>query len=468
MNLTGYYTEDTIAAIATPPGKGAIGVIKISGEESLNILKKIFKPFKPRKEFESHKMYYGHIVDPETGKIVDEVLVCYMKKPRTYTREDVVEIYAHSGYYTLRKILELVFLAGARPAQPGEFTLRAYLNGRIDLSQAEAIEELISAKTEKALEIALNTLSGKLSQKVEKLRTELMEILTQIETAIDFPEEDIEIMEPEKLVQKIEKEVLPVIEELIKNYEEGKVFKEGIKLVIAGKPNVGKSSLMNALLKEERAIVTPIPGTTRDFLEEEATIEGLPVKLIDTAGLRETEDLVEKIGVERAKKKFEEADLILFLVDASVKPSEEDFKIYQDVKNYPHLVLLNKIDIAGKENLEEWEKTFSERGIKEWIKISVKERQNLDKLGKAIFERITGERRAEVPEVVPNLRQKTALETAKKYLLNALKELRKKEPLPELVSVEVRSAISALSEIIGEVTTEDLLTQIFSTFCIGK
>jgi tRNA modification GTPase len=461
------YTEDTIAAIATPPGKGAIGVIKISGEASLSILKKIFRPFKPRSEFESHKLYYGFIVDPRDEKVVDEVLVVYMKKPKTYTREDVVEIYAHSGYYILRKILELVLMAGARPAEPGEFTLRAYLNGRLDLSQAEAIQELVSAKTETALNLALNTLLGKLSNKVNALRNELLEILVLVESAIDFPEEDIEIMEPEKLSQKIKEKILPVIEELIKNYEEGKIYKEGISLVIAGKPNVGKSSLMNTLLKEERAIVTPIPGTTRDFLEEEATIEGLPVKLIDTAGLRETEDIVEKIGVERAKKKFKEADLILFLVDISEHPSSEDYKIYQEVKTFPHLVILNKIDIQPN-HIKEWKEVLLKWGVDEILEISVKENINLDKLCKKIFEKIISEKGTQVPEVVPNLRQKTALENAKEYLLNALKELEKKGPLPELTAIEIRSAISSLSEIIGEVTTEDLLTQIFSTFCIGK
>ncbi|WP_038055093.1 tRNA uridine-5-carboxymethylaminomethyl(34) synthesis GTPase MnmE [Thermodesulfobacterium hydrogeniphilum] len=461
------YTEDTIAAIATPPGKGAIGVIKISGEEAFSILKKIFKPFKPREKFESHKLYYGFIVNPRDSKIIDEVLVVYMKKPKTYTREDVVEIYAHSGYYILKKILELVFFAGARPAQPGEFTLRAYLNGRIDLSQAEAIQELIYAKTETALNLALNNLLGKLSEKINILREKLMEILVQVESAIDFPEEDIEILEPENLSIKIKKEILPIIESFIKNYEEGKIYKEGISLVIAGKPNVGKSSLMNALLKEERAIVTPVPGTTRDFLEEEATIEGLPVKLIDTAGLRETEDIVEKIGVERAKKKFKEADLILFLVDVSKPPSEEDFQIYQEVKNFPHLVLLNKIDIIPN-YLEIWKEKLLEWKIENFLEISVKEHINLDKLTKNIFEKITSERATEIPEIVPNLRQKLALEKAKEFLLNALKEIEKPNPLPELIAIEIRGALSSLSEIIGEVTTEDLLSQIFSTFCIGK
>ena len=460
-------SEDTIAAIATPPGKGAIGVIKISGEDAFNILKKIFKPYKPRDKFESHKLYYGFIVDFRNDKVIDEVLVTYMKKPRTYTREDVVEIYAHSGYYVLRKILELVLLAGARPAQPGEFTLRAYLNGRIDLSQAEAIQEIVSAKTETALNLALSSLLGKLSEKVNSLRNQLLDALMQVETAIDFPEEDIEIIEPEKLSSKIKNEILPIIEQLINNYEQGKIYKEGISLVITGKPNVGKSSLMNAFLREERAIVTPIPGTTRDFLEEEATIEGLPVKLIDTAGLRETEDIVEKLGVERAKKKLKEADLILFLVDVSERPSEEDKKLYEEIKKYPHFVLVNKIDI-NPNYLSEWENELKNWNVTEFLPISVKEGINLDKLSKKIYEKITETKGTQVPDIAPNLRQKIALESAKKYLENAVKELTKPNPLPELISIELRSAISSLSEIIGEITTEDLLTRIFSTFCIGK
>ncbi|BAU24163.1 tRNA modification GTPase TrmE [Caldimicrobium thiodismutans] len=461
-----FYTEDTISAIATPPGRGAIGVIKISGEKSLEILRKIFKPFKPRLSFESHKFYYGFIIDPETERPVDEVLVVYMKAPFSYTREDVVEIHAHSGYVNLRKILELVLKEGARPAQPGEFTLRAFLNGRIDLAQAEAIEEIISAKSERALKLALNNLSGRLSEKINTLKERLLYALAQVESAIDFPEEDLEIMNPQELSQLIKREIIPEIEKLINSYEEGKIYREGINLVICGKPNVGKSSLMNALLREERAIVTPIPGTTRDFLEEEAYLQGLPVKLIDTAGLRETEDPVEKIGVERAFQKLKEADLVLFLVDVSEEPTMEIKHLYQRIQAYPHLVVFNKIDLIPN-YLEEWRKTFFKYGG-ELIEISVKKELNLDLLTQRIYEKIVSKRATAVSEVMPNLRQKTSLEKAKRHLEDALKELQKREPLPELVSIELRSAIGNLSEIIGEITTEDLLSEIFSRFCIGK
>ncbi len=460
-----FYFKDTIAAIATPLGRGAIGVIKISGNQALEILKVLFKPIKPVSEFKPRYLYYGHIVDPKTKKIVDEVLAVYMPKPRSYTREDVVEIYAHSGYLVLRKILELVLLAGARLAEPGEFTLRAFLNGRIDLSQAEAIEEIISARSETALDLALNNLFGRLSEKVQHLKNQLLEVLAQVESAIDFPEEDIEIMDPPELIKKIEKGILSTIETLISNYRQGKIYKEGINLVIAGKPNVGKSSLMNALLREERAIVTPIPGTTRDFLEEPTLINGIPVKLIDTAGLRETKDPVEKIGVEKAKEKLREANLVLFLVDVSVEPSSEDFKIYQEVKKYPHLIVLNKIDIEPN-YLNIWKDLFLKEG-EEFIEISALKGTNLEELGQKIVKKILEDEK-EVPEIVPNLRQKVALEKAKEFLENALEELKGKNPLPELVAVELRGALSSLSEIIGEITTEELLTQIFSTFCIGK
>ncbi len=456
------YFEDTIAAIATPPGRGAIGVIKISGDKAYSILKKIFRPAKNHITFESHRFYYGFIADPESGQKLDEVLVVYMRKPYSYTREDVVEIHAHSGYYNLRGILELVLKSGARPAEPGEFTLRAFLNGRIDLSQAEAIEELISAKSKEALTLAVHTLSGKLSEKVKSLKEDLLFSLAQVESAIDFPEEDIEILNPPELTQHIEK-IIEKIDALIRNYQEGKIYKEGIRLVISGKPNVGKSSLLNSLLKEERAIVTPIPGTTRDFLEEEAQLGGLPVKLIDTAGLRETIDPIEKIGVEKAFQKLKEADLVLFLVDSSQPPDKETISLYEKIKPYPHLVVLNKIDLSPN-YVDEWEKIIQE----EFIPISVKEEVNLNLLVQKIVEKIISEKGTLTAEVVPNLRQKVALEKAKSHLLSAIEELKGKEPLPELIAVELRSALSALSEIIGEVTTEDLLSEIFSRFCIGK
>jgi len=464
--LPRYRTEDTIAAIATPPGRGAIGIIKISGEEAKSILKAIFKPAKPHPDFQSHRLYYGFIVDPETGEVLDEVLVAYMKAPYTYTREDVVEIYAHSGYINLRKILELVLKYGARLAEPGEFTLRAFLNGRIDLAQAEAIEEIISAKSEVSLRFALKALEGRLSKRINRLKESILEILAHVESAIDFPEEDIEILAPEELKRRLKDEIITEIDRLISAQEEGKVYREGLSLVIAGKPNVGKSSLLNALLKEDRAIVSSIPGTTRDFLEESATIAGIPVKLVDTAGLRETDDPIEKIGVERAWEKVKSADLVIFLVSAEAPPGIETENLYQNIVNLPHLFVINKIDLLPNHVLE-WESFAKEKGVSP-LKISVEKGIGLEELSKAIADKALSTSFGEVPEVAPNFRQKVSLLKAKEGLELAISELEKKEPLPELIAIGLRSALSALSEITGEVTTEDLLNTIFSSFCIGK
>jgi tRNA modification GTPase len=379
----------------------------------------------------------------------------------------VVEIYAHGGPLLLRKILELVLLSGARPAEPGEFTLRAYLNGRIDLAQAEAISELVSARSEEALKLALRNLKGGLSQKIKALREKLLELLVHLESSIEFPEEDIDTKGYEELSQIIEKEVLPVVEELISAYDQGRIYKEGISLVLAGRPNVGKSSLMNALLNEERVIVTPLPGTTRDFIEEEALIEGIPVKLIDTAGLRITQDPVEKIGVERARKKLREADLIIWMMDVTQPPDETDREIFKEISSYNFLPVINKLDIEPN-FLKEWREFLEKLGVKEWLEISVKEGTNLSNLRKKIAERVLKKGAVGVPEVAPNLRQKIALDKAKGFLLSALSQLKSPFCVPEMVVFEIKEAVKTLGEIIGEVTSEDVLDQIFSTFCIGK
>ncbi len=459
------YAEATIAAIATPVGPGAIGVIKVSGNLAEHILKRIFQPKRNIKEFQSHRLYYGFIKDPETGELIDEVLVTLMRKPHTYTREDVLEIYGHSGYLVLTKILELVLKEGARPAEPGEFTRRAFLNGRIDLSQAEALLDLINARSEEGLKLALTQLKGALAQKVTRIKETLLSALAVIEVAVDFPEEDVELVSHYDLSQTLEKEALAPITELIESYQSGKLLREGIAVVIAGRPNVGKSSLLNAILLEERAIVTPVPGTTRDVIEEMATIQGLPVRLIDTAGLREAEDVVEEIGVKRAKEKIAEADVVIFLVDGSAEPTEEDFRLYQEIRDKPHLVVVNKIDIASPEALELWREAFPEEKI---VFISAKTRLGLETLAKRIFELVTGGLPGELPNVAPNLRQKMALERTKEALERAIENLKKSQFFPELVAVDLREALSSLGEITGETTTEDLLDRIFSNFCIGK
>ena len=461
-------TQDTIAAIATPIGRGAIGIIRISGDLALPVLKQIFKSKTNKKEFVSHRLYYGEIFDPNTKEVIDEVLCVYMKAPHTYTCEDVVEIYAHGSPFILRKILEVVFSLGVRPAKPGEFTYRAFLNGRIDLAQAEAINELISSQNEYALKSALKTLKGELSKKIESLRNQLLEILAHLESKIEFPEEDIETKDYKEIERIIKNNLLPIIESLINAYDQGKIFKEGIFLVLAGKPNVGKSSLMNVLLNEERAIVSPVPGTTRDFLEEEVLIEGIPVRLIDTAGIRPTEDLIEKLGLEKTKKKLESADLIIWLIDISHPPQEEDKKIFEEISKKPNfLTVFNKIDLQPN-FIEEWVNFIKELGIEEWVEISVKEQKNLDELKKKIVDKIFKIQPKEIPEVIPNLRQKVSLEKAKESLNSVLNLLNSINPLPEIIVLELKEALTHLEEIIGKITSEDVLEQIFSTFCIGK
>ncbi len=459
------YAEATIAAIATPVGPGAIGVIKVSGNLSERILKRLFEPKRPVEEFQSHRLYYGFIKDPESGELIDEVLVTLMRKPHTYTREDVLEIYGHSGYLVLTKILELVLREGARLAEPGEFTKRAFLNGRIDLSQAEALLDLINARSEKGLRLALNQLRGALAQEIIPVKEALLSALAVVEVAVDFPEEDVELLSHYELAEQLEKEVLSPLQRLLTNYQSGRLYREGIAVVIAGRPNVGKSSLLNALLLEERAIVTPIPGTTRDIIEEFANIRGLPVRLIDTAGLRETEDLVEEIGVQRAKEKMAEADVIIFMVDGSQEPQEEDFRLYQEIKDRPHLVVVNKIDIASEETLTLWKKAFAQEKC---IFISAKKREGLEALAENIFSLVTGERVESAPRVAPNLRQKVALEKTKEAVERAIANLRQPVVYPELVAVDIRDALHSLGEITGESTTEDLLDRIFSNFCLGK
>ncbi|OAG27612.1 tRNA uridine-5-carboxymethylaminomethyl(34) synthesis GTPase MnmE [Thermodesulfatator autotrophicus] len=459
------YTEATIAAIATPVGPGAIGVIKVSGSLSEHILKRLFRPKKPVKEFQSHRLYYGYIVNPETETPVDEVLVTLMRNPHTYTREDVLEIYGHSGYLVLTKILELVLKEGARLAEPGEFTKRAFLNGRIDLSQAEALLDLINARSEESLKLALNQLRGALAEKLKPVREAVLSALAVVEVAVDFPDEDVELISHYDLAENLEKQAIIPLRELLKSYQEGRLYREGIAVVIAGRPNVGKSSLLNALLAEERAIVTPIPGTTRDIIEEFATIKGLPVRLIDTAGLRKTEDIVEEIGVKKAKEKIATADVILFMLDGSQEPTEEDLKLYQEIKALPHLVVINKIDIASDENLSRYRETFPHEKL---IFISARTGEGLEALAEAIFELVTGRSEEFVPAVVPNLRQKMALEKALVSVEQAVSGLKKANVYPELVAIDLRDALASLGEITGETTTEDLLDRIFSSFCLGK
>ena len=370
------FIDDTIAAIATAPGEGGIGIIRISGEKSLQVAQSIFKSKSGKmiKDYNARTLIYGTVVDNE--KVIDEVLVAYMKGPNSYTAEDVIEINCHGGFISVKKILELILSKGVRLAEAGEFTKRAFLNGRIDLSQAEAIIDVIKSKTDMAHEVAQSQLEGSLAKKIKDLRMNVTEVLAHLEVSIDFAEEDVE----EITYQTLEEKALELRNEIKKLYdtaESGKILRDGLKTVIVGKPNVGKSSLLNSILGENRAIVTDIAGTTRDVIEEFVNIKGIPLKIVDTAGIRETEDVVEKIGVEKSRESFSTADLVIMVLDASRKLSEEDMEILESLKNKKTIVLLNKMDLEPQIELEKIEEFVNSEDI---IKISALKHQGIEEL----------------------------------------------------------------------------------------
>ncbi|WP_163328541.1 tRNA uridine-5-carboxymethylaminomethyl(34) synthesis GTPase MnmE [Desulfurobacterium thermolithotrophum] len=461
-----YLWEDTIAAIGTPIGKGAIGIVRISGKDSLKILKEIFrtKEGSKKEKFENRKMHYGLVVD-RFEEPIDEVLAVYMRAPKTFTGEDVVEIHSHGGIVVVRKILREVLSNGARLAEPGEFSMRAFINGKIDLVQAEAINELINATSEVGAKLALKQLEGALSNKIKELRDKLLEVKAYIEAAVDFPDEEIEIFETGHIREKI-LEIVEKIEKLVSTYKDGKVLKEGIKVAIVGRPNVGKSSLLNAILKEERAIVTEIPGTTRDIIEETVTLKGIPLRLIDTAGIREAIDKVEQIGIERTMKSLEEADVILFVIDGSVGFTEEDRKISKVLKKKENVILvINKKDLGLKLSCREsidW---------KECVELSAKSTEGIDELGEKIVNLVLLKPetllKGEEP-LLTNERHRELLESAKKSLLKVIDSLDTGFESPEFISMDIDEALYSLGKIVGQVTTEDMLDIIFSKFCIGK
>lgn len=460
--------EDTIAAIGTPIGKGAIGIVRISGKEALRILKETFrtKSGKQKEHFEDRKMHYGIVVD-RFEEPIDEVLAVYMKSPKSFTGEDVVEIHSHGGIVVVRKILREVLNRGARLAEPGEFTMRAFLNGKIDLTQAEAINELIEAKSELSAKVALRQLEGALSQKIREIRDFILETRAYVEAAVDFPEEEVEIIESGKVKERL-LEAVERIEKLLKTYREGKLIKEGIKVAIVGRPNVGKSSLLNALLQEERAIVTEIPGTTRDVIEESVTFRGLPLRLIDTAGIREAEDRVERIGIERSLKKLKEADVILFIVDGSEGFTEDDKEILTQVENREKVILvINKKDLGLKFRCID----AVDFGFKRCVEISAKTGEGIERLAELITDLVMLEPETVIggeEVVITSERHRELLEKAKKSLERSIETLESGIESPEFLSMDIEEALKALGEIVGEVTTEDMYDIIFSRFCIGK
>ncbi len=453
---------DTIAAIATPVGEGGISIIRISGSNSLDIVNKIFKGKNNKSilDMKSYTMRYGYIIND--GDIIDEVIVSFMKGPKSFTSEDIVEINCHGGVVSTNKVLDSVIRFGARLAEPGEFTKRAFLNGRIDLSQAEAVIDIIRAKTDLSMKSALAQSQGLLSQEINKLKEYLLNVLALIEYDVDFtedeeePDETIPIRVEENLVESIDK-----INKLIVNAEEGKILREGLNMVIIGKPNVGKSSLLNYLLQEKRAIVTDIPGTTRDVIEEYINLDGIPVKIVDTAGIRETEDVVEKIGVEKSKEKIDEADLVVLMLDISRDFEEEDREIVNYIKDKKHIVLLNKVDLDYKINRE------SLINLENILEVSIKNDEGIEAFKDKIKELFFGGKLQSESIIISNTRHKEALYRSKENCELALNSVRKNEFL-DLISIYVTSGLKALGEITGSEIEEDLVNKIFSEFCVGK
>lgn len=458
------FIDDTIAAIATAPGEGGIGIIRISGERSLQVAQEIFKSMsgKQIEEYKTRTLIYGNIIDNEN--VIDEVLVAYMKGPNSYTAEDVIEINCHGGFISVKKILELILSKDVRLAEKGEFTKRAFLNGRIDLSQAEAIIDVIKSKTDKAHEIAQTQLEGTLSNKIRELRMNVTELLAHVEVAIDYPEEDIEHITYKTLKDKAEI-LRDEIKKLYDTAESGKIFRDGLKTVIVGKPNVGKSSLLNAILGENRAIVTDIPGTTRDVIEEFVNIKGIPLKIVDTAGIRETDDIVEKIGVKKSRESLSTADLVIAVLDSSRKLSEEDFEILENLDKKKAILILNKVDLNQK--IEE-EKILQYVDNDSIIRISALNNEGIEILQNKIEDLVyNGEVKNSSDLVITNSRHKDALNKAYKSINDAIDAINQNMPF-DFIEVDLKNIWDYLGYINGDTVTEDLLDSIFENFCIGK
>lgn len=458
--------NDTIAAISTPYGTAGIGKIRVSGSGAIDLVAGIFKGVKDKdlREQKGYTAHYGHIIEPDTGKIADEVVCIVFREPHSFTGENMVEIDCHGGLLPLRRVLEIVLKKGARLAEPGEFSKRAFLNGRIDLAQAEGIMEVINARTNKGLDLALGHLEGRLSRKIAEIKDRVIGLYAHLEAAIDYAEDEIEEFDSAGLEESL-KELKGELERLLATSEQGRIYREGLKTVIVGKPNVGKSSLMNALLEEQRAIVTDIPGTTRDIIEEYINIEGIPLRIIDTAGIRETEDLVERIGVEKTEQYLQEADLVLMMLDVDQGLREEDLRIYELVKEKPLIVLLNKIDLAPDRDYQELEESFPGHPL---LRISIQEEEGLEELKKTIVEEVLGEEISTDDEIlITRTRHKNALVRAVQAVGRIIAA--HQEGLPyDLYSIDLRDCLDALGEISGETLTEDIIDRIFQDFCLGK
>ncbi|MGM9986870.1 MAG: tRNA uridine-5-carboxymethylaminomethyl(34) synthesis GTPase MnmE [Bacillaceae bacterium] len=455
---------DTITAISTPLGEGAIAIVRVSGDEAVQIVNKIFKG-KNLEEVPTHTIHYGHLMDDERGEIIEEVMVSVLRAPRTFTKEDVVEINCHGGMVSVNKVLQLVLNKGARLAEPGEFTKRAFVNGRIDLAQAEAIMDLIRAQTDDAMSVAIGQMEGRLSKLISKLRQELLEILAQIEVNIDYPEyDDVEEMTTTMIIPKATY-VKDEIAKLLQTAKQGKILREGISTVIVGRPNVGKSSLLNSLVQESKAIVTDIPGTTRDVIEEYVNIRGIALKLIDTAGIRETEDVVEKIGVERSKQVLTQADLVLLVLNYNEDLTQSDIELFEAAKEKEVVVVVNKTDLEQKIDLEKVQQLAPNGKI---ITTSFKEERGIEALEEAIaslfFEGTIGPKDA---TYVSNARHIALLNQAQKTINDAIGAAEDFMPI-DMIQIDLTRSWELLGEIIGDSAQESLINQLFSQFCLGK
>ncbi|MDT1997053.1 tRNA uridine-5-carboxymethylaminomethyl(34) synthesis GTPase MnmE [Carnobacterium divergens] len=457
---------DTIAAVSTPPGEGAIGIVRLSGDEALAVADKVYQAGKKQlAEVPSHTIHYGHIIDPKNSGVIDEVMVSVMREPKTFTREDVVEINCHGGITSVNQVLQLVLQNGARLAEPGEFTKRAFLNGRIDLSQAEAVMDLIRAKTDKAMYLALQQLDGNLSQLIRNLRSEILDTLAQVEVNIDYPEyDDVETLTSKLLVEKAY-QVKASINQLLQTASEGKILREGLATAIIGRPNVGKSSLLNFLLQEDKAIVTEIAGTTRDIIEEYVNVRGVPLKLVDTAGIRETEDIVERIGVERSRQALSEADLVLLVFNQNEPLKNEDRLLIEATNDNHRIVILNKMDLPNQLDLAELESLVDPENI---VKTSILTKSGIESLENKIaalfFAGETGERDA---TYVSNVRHIALLHDAEAALDEVINGIESGMPV-DLVQIDMTRCWDLLGEITGDSVQDELLTQLFSQFCLGK
>jgi len=455
---------ETIAAIATAMNNSGIGIVRISGDDAFAIIKKIFRPYKNKNidEVSSHTVHYGTIVDGD--QIIDEVLVLIMKAPHTYTRENTVEIDCHGGMYVLQKTLELVIRNGARPAEPGEFTKRAFVNGRIDLSQAEAVIDVINAENDFALKSALTQLKGSVSEKIREERAILLEQIAYIEAALDDPEH-IEMEGYGEELRPILLDRQKVIQTLLDSADDGRIIKEGVKTVILGKPNVGKSSLLNALMGQERAIVTDIAGTTRDAIEESIRLNDVTLNIIDTAGIRDTEDVIERIGVDKAREYAKEADLIVFVVDVSKKLDSNDYEILDIIKGKKTIVLLNKQDLVKEAELDNLMKELEGMPV---IETSITQNQGLDLFTKTVREMFYKKEINFNDQVyITNIRQKAALEAAKDSLSRAIDSI-DAGMSEDFLTIDMMDAYTSLGSVIGEAIEDDLADEIFSKFCMGK